>query len=374
VAGGRLLARAAVAVGSFVRLHPGDSMAVHNCLPRRTLWWRRRIQDAAPPQPLSTSVPLVDSAEAPAVSSSACPFAIDVSRHIGAGTSGKVYQVDNAFDRRSYCVKVLPLDGEKGEEARVVAFNEAELHASLTHQNIVRYCYSWIAPSPDGGGGPSFHLLMELCRTDLWSCVETALETASDFAAGAAAAAAAAPPGMLDRGMRWRFSRQLATALSYMHTQSVLHRDLNPWNVFISHDGDAKVGDFGLSVRHRAHSAPLAGWETPGAAPLDASAIGSLYSAPELGSASYGYSADAFSLGMLLLLLWTPARSTDEAVASMEALKDTGKPPDGVHDGSAPLGSLVLRLASRQCDARPTASDAAAEIERLEAVDATLSC
>ena len=50
---------------------------------------------------------------------------------------------------------------------------------------------------------------------------------------------------------------------------------------------NVKIGDFGLSVRC-AVGETLSGEATAGAAPLDASAIGSLYSAPELGSDSYG--------------------------------------------------------------------------------------
>ena len=37
-------------------------------------------------------------------------------------------------------------------------------------------------------------------------------------------------------------------ALSFMHAQGLIHRDLKPSNVFLTEDGTAKVGDFGLAV------------------------------------------------------------------------------------------------------------------------------
>ncbi|ADE16068.1 protein of unknown function DUF323 [Nitrosococcus halophilus Nc 4] len=54
-------------------------------------------------------------------------------------------------------------------------------------------------------------------------------------------------------GLSWERTRELlkplAEGLDYAHTQGVLHRDLKPGNVFITHEGQVKLLDFGLAYR-----------------------------------------------------------------------------------------------------------------------------
>ena len=40
---------------------------------------------------------------------------------------------------------------------------------------------------------------------------------------------------------------QLAEGLEHVHSMRVLHCDLKPENVFVSCDGQAKIGDFGIA-------------------------------------------------------------------------------------------------------------------------------
>ena len=42
--------------------------------------------------------------------------------------------------------------------------------------------------------------------------------------------------------------KQITDGLSIMHKQNMIHRDIKPSNLFISKDGKAKIGDFGLSL------------------------------------------------------------------------------------------------------------------------------
>jgi len=84
---------------------------------------------------------------------------------------------------------------------------------------------------------------------------------------------------------------QVASAVSYMHSQRVMHRDLSAQNVFLSRAGDVKVGDFGLSKesggsQHSVQGHTLCG--TP------------IYFSPEMvNGEAYGPPSDTWAVGVL---------------------------------------------------------------------------
>src|SRR5436305_4359106 len=45
-----------------------------------------------------------------------------------------------------------------------------------------------------------------------------------------------------------RVADQVCQALEYAHSKGIVHRDLKPGNVWLTSDGTAKLGDFGLAV------------------------------------------------------------------------------------------------------------------------------
>eukprot|EP00913_Durusdinium_trenchii_P013318 g12500.t1 len=209
---------------------------------------------------------------------------------IGEGTSGVVYplKTDDAFGR--YVVKRMKKTQDQevfAEEVRLLKLVSAECH------HLLRFGFAFRTPSDE------LVMITEACDATLWDALTGATTWRTT---------ALAPLGFTERHT---WSAQLCAAVCHCHSLGVLHRDcfpdhldINPWNALLIQESgtwNLRLGDFGLAVPC---SGDLQGIEAPGVAPLDASALTSLYSAPELGK-RYGYPADVFSLGMTLLALWT---------------------------------------------------------------------
>lgn len=171
--------------------------------------------------------------------------------------------------------------------------------------------------------------IMEACDLHLWDAISN----------GEAWPPNAAQPTQAERET-WTIS--LCDAVQHCHNIRVMHRDISPWNVLLvrqnSGNADtvdkadttsgtmvrysARLADFGLALQLPSGIEELCGVETEGAVDLDESAMGSLYSAPELGK-SYNFAADNFSLGMTLFAIWTAAgcANEDNLINSAEAMK-----------------------------------------------------
>ena len=59
--------------------------------------------------------------------------------------------------------------------------------------------------------------------------------------------------GPIPPDLCWRLFRQVVEGLGHIHSQTVIHRDLTPNNVFFDARGDIKIGDFGLGTPPSPH-------------------------------------------------------------------------------------------------------------------------
>ena len=85
---------------------------------------------------------------------------------------------------------------------------------------------------------------------------------------------------------------QALHALSYLHRRGVLHKDIKPNNILVSH-GRVHLVDFGLSATDRQHSAVSGGT--------------ALYMAPEVyhNTRQYSFNSDLYALGIVIYKLFT---------------------------------------------------------------------
>jgi len=173
-----------------------------------------------------------------------------------------------------------------------------------------------------------------------------------------------APEHRLDMPTALRITEEMARALSYAHHRGVIHRDVKPGNVWLTSDGRAKLGDFGLAValdRTRVTEAGLM--------------IGTVaYMPPEqaLGGEITARS-DLYSLGAMLyeMLTGRPPFPGDDTVSVISQHLNTPPLPPSMLNPQVPQGveTLVLRLLAKSPDERPASADEV--ISTLEALAAT---
>ncbi|XP_058275683.1 interferon-induced, double-stranded RNA-activated protein kinase isoform X2 [Hirundo rustica] len=189
---------------------------------------------------------------------------------VGVGGFGNVFKATSKSDKKTYAIKRVVLT-EKVER-------EAEGLARLTHENIVRYHCSWEGddyikyPDSSQNSDKKFHCLfiqMEFCEQGtLEKWIEKHREDPNYHA------------------MAQNKFLQIVKGVEYIHSKGLIHRDLKPQNIFISHDDKVKIGDFGLVTS--------VAFET-----LTEDRGTKSYMAPEQFGVKYGKEVDIYALGLI---------------------------------------------------------------------------
>ncbi|XP_025076442.1 protein kinase C-like 2 isoform X1 [Pomacea canaliculata] len=138
------------------------------------------------------------------------------------------------------------------------------------------------------------------------------------------------------------YAAQIFIALSFLHEQNILHRDLKLDNVLLDGAGFIRLCDFGLSVD---------GFQDDG---LVNSPCGTfVYVAPEVFRNSYGKAADWWSYGVLLYLMATGRLPFGGKNIKELFVAITRREPFYDSFLSSALVSLLKRLLSKSARDRP---------------------
>ena len=259
---------------------------------------------------------------------------------IGRGGMGAVYKANDPLLKRVVALKVISENVEENDELRARFFREAKACAQLSHPNIITIY--------DLGedAGRLFIVMEHLEGEDLRQVIGQRRELALE--------------GKL------ALMVQICEALAYAHQKGVVHRDIKPGNVFVSHNGVAKVLDFGLA---RIASAEEDFTRT---GPL----IGTLrYIAPEQARGRVDHRSDMFAAASVFyeLVAYHPPLPFDDALAILEELRSGTSPSRFRPDPAIPedLGAVIERALRSDPDQR--FRDMTEMRKALDAVRARLS-
>src|SRR3954451_7028040 len=174
-----------------------------------------------------------------------------------------------------------------------------------------------------------------------------------------------APERRLDLDTILHVAEGICSALEHAHRQGIVHRDLKPANVWLTADGTAKLGDFGLAFS-------LDGGRVTRAGAIVGTAA---YMAPEQ---ALGHQPDAqsdlYSLGAMLYEMVTgrPPFVGDDVVSVISQHTNAEPVAPSWHAAGVPeeLERLILDLLEKSPERRPQgAAEVARRLEQVRAED-----
>jgi serine/threonine-protein kinase len=243
-------------------------------------------------------------------------------RVIGKGAMGIVYEGFDTVIERTVAIKTIrtdELDPAEAEEHSRRFLIEAKAAGKLSHPNIVGiYDY--------GNEQNLAFIVMEYVQGQ---------ELKSYFDAG--------HRFPLDQAVR--IMVQLLEALGVAHARGVVHRDVKPANIFITEDGIAKLGDFGIAridSTHKTHAGTILG--TPS------------YMSPEqIRGESVDARSDLYSAGVILYQFLTGEKPFSGSMVAVmhKVLNEEPTPPSTLNsEVSRQMDQVVAKAMAKDAAAR----------------------
>lgn len=146
-------------------------------------------------------------------------------KELGSGGMGVVYHCRDEYLQREIAIKMMLPELMSEHDTVEIFRQEARLAAQLEHPGIVTIHNIGV----ENREGNTHHYI------------------AMEFLPGGSLRGRIGKEQIsLEQAVEWM--KQLASALAYAHKRGVVHQDIKPDNIFITQDGNLKIGDFGLAL------------------------------------------------------------------------------------------------------------------------------
>ncbi|XP_027734974.1 serine/threonine-protein kinase 36 isoform X2 [Empidonax traillii] len=211
---------------------------------------------------------------------------------IGEGSFGRVYKGRRKHSAQVVALKFIPKVGRSEKELKNLQ-REIEIMRGLHHPNIIQMLDSFETDK-------EVVVVTDYAEGELFQILED--------------------DGSLPEDQVQTIAAQLVSALYYLHSHRILHRDMKPQNILLGKDGVVKLCDFGFARAMSIHTMVLTSIKgTP------------LYMSPELvEERPYDHTADLWSVGCILyeLFVGTPPFYTNSIFQLVSLIvKDSVKWP-----------------------------------------------
>ena len=277
----------------------------------------------------------------------------EIRSRIGEGGMGEVYLAEDTRLHRKVALKVLPHDLAANRDRMRRFEQEATAAAALNHPNIAH--------------------VYEIGESDGVNFI------AMEYVDGATLREKIhGEPTELRKLLR--YLQQVAEGLAKAHAAGIVHRDLKPDNVMITHDGYAKILDFGLAKLIEQTKPPVS--EAP-AAEAPTAVMQQPLSTPGVVMGTVGYMSpeqaqgkqvdqrsDIFSFGCILYEAATSQRAfeSESTIDTLHKIVHAPVPPVKDVNPSAPadLTRIARRCLAKDPDERyQSIKEAAIELREL---------
>src|SRR6266403_519195 len=255
----------------------------------------------------------------------------EIQSALGAGGMGEVYRARDTRLDRSVAIKILSA-AFSADCDRLVRFEqEARSASALNHPNIVTI-YEL------GQDGSTHYIAMELVEG----------KTVRELLVS----------GLVPMRKAIEIAAQVAEGLTKAHEAGITHRDLKPENLMVSHDGFAKILDFGLAKLASPSGVHPDTCNTSVALTRPGVLLGTVgYMSPEqAGGRPLDFRSDQFSFGLVLYEMVTGKRAFQRSTTAetLGAILREQAGPIGVQnrDAPAPLCWAIERCLAKEPDKR----------------------
>ena len=145
---------------------------------------------------------------------------------LGEGSFGYIAKVKSRLNHKIYAMKKIDISKIKEEKVTKLMMNETKILSDLNNPLIVKYYKTF---NEDG----ALFILMEFMDNGDIGGIFKASKTLEK---------------PITEEKIYDIFIQSMKALTYIHSLNLIHRDIKPDNLFITVDGNVKLGDFGVSA------------------------------------------------------------------------------------------------------------------------------